>query len=497
MLESLLQEAVFVLLPSTATLLWLIAFAAVFALAGVLYARHARESLEDFVVARNSQSSTATILTLLASSLGAWILFSPAQAATWGGLAAVTGYAIGSMSPRLAMIPLGQRMRELIPEGHTLSEFVLSRYGKPMYALTLLIMLFYIFIALTAELTAMAKLVQLIAPIPLWVTAGIVLVSTLIYTSYGGLRASIFTDKVQMLIIVPALVILVAFGWQAIGGITPTVNALQQSAPQLLSFTDPMGIKAGLTFFVAILLTGLFHQGNWQRVYSAKDTRSMRRGFLLGGLLVAPFIFVMGLFGLAFMAFTPTGDSSVALFNVIMPVLPTWFVIVLIPLGLSLVMSSADTAISAIASIIAVDLQRLRPNTQAQTLRQLSRWLVIVLMVPVFIASAQGYSVLYLFLLADLLCSAAAFPVFYGLYSRKISGKTATISTLCGLVAGLVVFPAPGAAMDYLLESFLLAAMVPVGVTWLILKSISSNHQFDLDSLKFKIRGIDRSADLT
>src|SRR6185312_6447666 len=103
-------------------------------------------------VARGSQSATATILTLLASTLGAWILFAPAQAATWGGLAAVIGYAMGAVSPRILMIPLGKRMRELIPQGHTLTEFVIIRYGKRMYGLTLVIMLFFMFIALTAEI---------------------------------------------------------------------------------------------------------------------------------------------------------------------------------------------------------------------------------------------------------------------------------------------------------------------------------------------------------
>ena len=114
------------------TLLWLLGFSIVFALFGVLYSRHHQESLEEYIVARHSQRSTATVISLLATSLGAWILFSPAQAATWGGLGAVIGYAIGSMSPRLAMIALGNRMRELIPEGHTLTEYIIHRYGKPM-----------------------------------------------------------------------------------------------------------------------------------------------------------------------------------------------------------------------------------------------------------------------------------------------------------------------------------------------------------------------------
>lgn len=132
------------MLSQWSALAWLFGFSTVFALAGVLYARRSNDSLEDYIVARNSQSTFATILTLLASSLGAWILFSPAQAATWGGIGAVIGYALGSMAPRMAMIPLGQRMRELIPQGHTLTEYVIHRFGKPMYGLTLLIMLFYI-----------------------------------------------------------------------------------------------------------------------------------------------------------------------------------------------------------------------------------------------------------------------------------------------------------------------------------------------------------------
>src|SRR5690554_3056253 len=233
---------------SSTTIFWLLLFSTAFTVSGMLYARRDRGSLEDYVVARNSQTATATMLTLVASSLGAWILFSPAQAATWGGMGAVIGYAIGAMSPRLLMIPLGKRMRDLIPQGHSLTEFVILRYGKTMHALALLIMLFYMFITLAAELTAIAKLVTLLAPVPLWVTAVIVMVSTLLYTSYGGLRASILTDKIQMAVIVPLLLILVIVGWRAVGGVEPVLTGLQAHAPRLIDLTDPIGVKAGLTF---------------------------------------------------------------------------------------------------------------------------------------------------------------------------------------------------------------------------------------------------------
>lgn len=480
------------MLDTNAALLWLTLFAGSFALAGVLYARRSRDSLEDYVVARNSQSSTATVLTLLASSLGAWILFAPAQAATWGGLGAVIGYALGAMAPRLTMIPLGRRMRELIPTGHTLTEFVIIRYGRTMYGLTLVIMLFYMFITLAAEITAISKLMTLLAPIPLWLTASIVMGATLLYTSWGGLKASIFTDKIQMIVIVPLLLVLLVLGWRATGGAAPVLAGLERTAPQLLDLGNVSGLKAGLTFFVAILLTGLFHQGNWQRIYAAKSTRAMRNGFLLSGLFAAPVIFIMGLFGLAFVGLGVEGDSSIALFSVVMPSLPLWFAVALIPLGLALVMSSADTAISAVSSIIAVDMRRLMPHLPTPTLLVLSRTLIYLLAIPVLIVASQGYSVLYLFLLADLFCSAAAFPVFFGLFSNRYSGRIAVTSTVAGLAAGIMLFPAPGQPPVYLLESFLLAAFVPVLVSVLMMWLMPARTSYDLSQMNSLVRGLDQ-----
>jgi len=476
------------MLSTSSVLFWLTLFSAVFAVSGILYAQRLRHTLEDYIVARNTQGAFATVLTLLASSLGAWILFSPAQAATWGGLAAVIGYALGSMAPRVVMIPLGQRMRALMPRGHSLTEFLMARYGRSMYALALLIMLFYMFIALVAEMTAMAKLVTLLAPVPLWLTAVVVMGFTLLYAVWGGLQASIFTDKVQAVLIVPLLLVLVAVGWQVSGGVGHVVQALEENAPHLLRLDDFAGIKAGVTFFVAILLTGVFHQGNWQRVYAARDTRAMRKGFLLGGVLVVPFIFLMGLFGLVFVSLGLQGDSSVALFSVLIPHVPYWLAIALIPLGLALVMSSADTTISAISSIAAVDMGRLWPQLGTAALMRLARYVILLLALPVVFVAAQGYSVLYLFLLADLLCAAAAFPVFYGMFSTRHNGAGATVATLGGLLAGLILFPAPGAPPTWLLEAFLVAALVPVAIVAVWHAVRPARTLFDLQSLAGTVR---------
>src|SRR5690625_5585572 len=259
---------------------------------------------------------------------------------------------------------------------------------------------------------------------------------------------------------------------------SPIFTELSVKAPELVSISSTLGLKAGLTFLIALLLTGLFHQGNWQRIYAAQTTRAMRNGFILAGILVAPIIFIMGLFGLAFVAMGESGDSSIAIFKILLPTLPYWFVVLLIPLGLALVMSSVDTAINAFSSLIVVDMRRLMPHLTSTALMRLARGTVFPLAALVWFFSAKGYSVLYLFLLADLLCSAAAFPVFFGLFNKRYSGSNAAISTLAGLVAGLAIFPAPNAPLTYLLESFLLAAFVPMVVSGIDRKStrLNSSH---------------------
>jgi Na+/proline symporter len=120
----------------------------------------------------------------------------------------------------------------------------------------------------------------------------------------------------------------------------------------------------------------------------------------------------------------------------------------------------------------------------------LSRWLIFPFSIPVIVLAAQGYSVLYLFLLADLFCSAAAFPVFFGLFNRRYDGRTAILSTIGGLIAGLAVFPWPGEKPVHLLESFLLAALVPAAISAVLMVLFPARRHFDFAVLKTASRGL-------
>lgn len=465
-----------------------------FAGAGIAYSLGRSITLEDYITARGSVGAAMAAVTLVASGMGAWILFGPAEAATWGGLPAILGYSLGAAAPLLAFILLGRRIREVMPEGHTLTEYVFHRYGRGMYIFTLFVMLFYMFIFLAAEITGMSLVANLIAGVPLWITALIVILSTLAYTAYGGLRASIFTDAVQTALILPLLAVVAIAAYFLLGGFEPTTAGIADVAPQLVQWGNVTGLEGALTFLIAILAANLFHQGYWQRIYAVRDQQSLRKGFLIAAVVVIPIVFVAGLFGIAAVGLGRAETPSVALFGVLLEVMPGWLGLGLVLLGLGLVMSSADTLLNGIASIVAVDLRRAVPGSQTGFLLRTSRIATVLLAFPLLWIAAQGYSVLYLLLLADLVCAAAVFPVFYGLYSERYTGLAAMVGTLAGLVAGGLLFPNPDMTGGNLLGAFAAAAAVSAVISLVL---TPRRKTFDLGALSRAVRNLDEETDVT
>lgn len=425
--------------------IWLVILsAAFFAWLGMHAVRSKRHTLEDHLVSRNSTGTVTGAATVAASIIGAWVLFSPAETAMWAGLAGVAGYALGQAAPLFAFAWLGPRMRQLMPQGHSLTEYVRHRFGVPMYLMTLAIMLFYMFVFLAAELTAIAQAIRLVADVPLFWTSLIVAAATVAYTSYGGLRASIFTDRIQFFLILPLLIFMLLGTLILIGGTGPAFDVARREAPQLFSITHWAGVEFGVTLVIAVLAANMFHQGFWQRVYASRDDRTLRRAYGVAGVLVIPMVTIAGVFGLiALSAGVPAESASIALFAVITETFPAWMTRIVLVLAIALVMSSMDTLLNGIASAVTSDLARVRPHWTAHGLFRSTRWITALIAVPAVWIASRGYSVLYLFLVADLVCAAALFPVFYGLFARRFTGTAAMVSTAVGFATGVLFFPGP------------------------------------------------------
>ncbi len=468
-------------LASAPVLVTVAATSAAFLALGIAIARRhgaARLTADDFVTARGQIGASTAAATVLASMLGGWILFSPAESAAVGGVATVAGYALGTAAPLFAYALVGRRMRTVMPNGHGLTEFAHRRYGGVMYAVTLGVMLAVLLIFLTAGLSAVAQIVGTLTGTPSPLAAAMVLAAALGYTLLSGLRGSILTDTVQIAIVLPLLAGLVVVGFREAGGLE-TVSAGLAAAPQLLDWTYGPGVETGIALVLAILLAEIFNQSYWQRVYAARSAGAVVRGFLAGALVVLPVIAVMGLFGLTAVALGRAEDAPVAAFLLVREALPEGFALLVVVLGVALVISSLDSLLSALSSLLVVELPRalpaLKENRRALALARAG---MVALAVGPMIGAAQGYSIFYLLLLADLICAAAAFPVFFGLWARRWSGGQAAAAFTCGLVAGGLVFITPsfgpagllyqltgaGWAEASLLKAFLIATFVPIAV---------------------------------
>ena len=203
------MEQINILSQSSAIILTL-AISLTFLIVGVIYSKK-YQGLNNYLVANRSIGTFSLTTSLIASALGAWILFGPASAATWGGIGAVIGYALGTAFPLFILIYLGKKFRTSYPKGKSLIEVIRLRFGKKLFKLIMFLSIFYMTIFLIAEVTAVSILINYISGTALWITALIVVTSSLLYTLYGGLRASIFTDNIQFIVF--GFLLLISFSY--------------------------------------------------------------------------------------------------------------------------------------------------------------------------------------------------------------------------------------------------------------------------------------------
>jgi len=407
-----------------------------------LYHSNKFKGINNYLTANRNIGLFSLTTSLVASALGAWILFGPAAAATWGGIGAVIGYALGTAFPMIFLIYLGKKIRTEFPKGSSLIEFMRKKFGKSLFKLILFMTIFYMFIFLCAEVTAVAVLINYISGTELWVTALIVLLATLTYTLYGGLRASIFTDNIQMIVIGILLLISISYIISYTGDAF-SFEYIKQKNPQLLSSSYIPSYTAGLTFFIAVAATNLFHQGNWQRVYAAKNYKTLKQSLIISFFIIIPIVFFMGFTGMVSYSIDPSQRPDLGFFTLLLKEQTQTLSLLIITLGLALTISTVDTLVNAISSLFVVDGKATFNLSKKTDYLKLSKYFIIIISLVSFFIASKGFDILYLFLLADLFCCAFVYTVFYSFYNKDVNERTAYVAIIIGLVGGFLLFPFP------------------------------------------------------
>ena len=393
---------------------------------------------DEYLSARGSQDWLRIGLSLFASGMGIWILFGPSEVGYYGGFWDVVGYAVSAATPFLLLAYVGPMIRERLPSGVTLADYVRIRLGRPMQVYVGLISVLYMFTFLFAEFTAIGKAMDTLSEIEPLIAMGMVGIVTAAYISQGGLPASLATDRVQawtIMFLVVAL-LLALFGGDINGLIADAKAYNPEDSWSIGSMSYMDSFESGLALVVAITAAEMFSQGNWQRAWASESDEALTKGAWLAAGLVLPLVFIMGVLGTVVAGQGAVDDPSAAFFYLIEDA-GTLFVAAFIVLAVALVCSSVDTLQNAVVASISRDLS---DNTMSL---QNARFLTIGL-IPIAIYLATGptiggftfdaLGVFEIFLFADLLAAATVMPVLLTLWG-EVSTKGALLGAVCGLLS--------------------------------------------------------------
>ena len=495
------------MLDTTLGIATLVIACAIFLVVGVTYAwRRRRQSVEDYTVSRNHAPTNVGIATLVASMFGTWVLLSPGESGANFGIISLVGYALGMAGIPVMFMFVGPRIRQLMPNGHSVTEYVRHRYGLIPFVSIFVVIIFVIGIFITAEMTAITAAVSILTGSPAWATAVAVGIVVIAYTAYGGLRVSIYTDRIQFWILIPVLLLLLVVAAVLVGSAGAWKAA---GASGALSVSNPGSYFFAIVLIIGIVASNAFHPGMWQRVYTVENQRSLNRSLWAAAGIAIPLTFLMGMAGIA-----AVGNGSVApfqypevaaaLFALAGDVFPLWMHFLMLICALMLAMSTLDTLMNGLASGIAVDMAGV--GMQRNTLMVLARAITVIVAIPAIIVASQGHSVLYVFLIADLLGAAIAVPMLVGLYSSRMPGWGVILAGAVGIIIGALFYPKPdllspwalvspiGGQMFFAFASALVISSVIAFVIIIGQRMVAPSQEYDFAALNSSVGLIDEAA---
>jgi Na+/proline symporter len=192
------------------------------------------------------------------------------------GILGLAAYCFATVAPLWAFGFLGPYIRKLCPDGFTLAEYIRRRFGWPLGVLSALIVsvleqitsrrqiltpffllqfVGFMLCFMIVELNTYGSVVSLLGGVNPTVAALIVALTTTIYTTYGGFKASLWTDNVNGIIVI----ILIIVGSIAVG-----VNIdIQHDRVEASGLLKPQRLGGELWYIltVAILFSQMFNQG--------------------------------------------------------------------------------------------------------------------------------------------------------------------------------------------------------------------------------------------
>lgn len=263
------------------------------------------------------------------------------------------------------------------------------------------------------------------------------------YTLLGGMCSIVYTDIVQfVLMVIGVFVFLLPTGIAKIGGL----EALIDAAPA--GFWNPVGLGWDrlLMYFLLMYLGIMIGQDIWQRIFTARDPGTARRGTFYAGLFSFFWGIAMGLCGImAFILYPDLKNSQLALASVVVGVMPTGLMGLVLAGLLSALMSSCSGQLLASSTLLINDiLLPFFPKLKQCNEMTLIRTVTALMGVAVLWTALVIGDVLYALDVAYALLSGCVFvPVIAGFFWPRATVRGALWSigaSMVATIACIVIF---------------------------------------------------------
>lgn len=309
--------------------------------------------LNQFSVGHRAFSTFAIFATLTASFVGGgYTIGNAAKVYSTGMLYAfaLLGFSLKEILVAKFIAPRMDAHRDCLSIG----DIMQKRYGVPAKLITGVFAMIVCSGILGAQVGAMGTIFNQFFNVPeLW---GIVIGFSIIifYSTVGGMRAVVYTDILQFLILVAGIPLTFFIGLHVAGG----WETVKQNVPHThIAFLQN---RHDIFLFASLFVTFIFGETlvppYVQRLFMAKSAGHTQRGTLFSGLLSIPLFLIAGGIGLVALTLNPNLDPNTALPFVVHEMLPVGIRGFVIAGVLSVIMSSAAGFLNAAAVSFVNDL---------------------------------------------------------------------------------------------------------------------------------------------
>ncbi len=426
-------------------------FVAVFAIAyAVTRTERTRENAQEYFLAGRHTGWFVIGASLFASNIGSEHLVGLA------GAGAASGVAVGQFEvlASLILLVLGWvfvpfYMRSGVV---TMPEFLERRYSAGSRAyLAGISIAGYVLTKISVTIYAGGIVFQALMGIDFWTGALIVVLATGVYTVFGGLRAVLYTDLLQMFVLVGGAIAVTIIGVGEVGGWTALREA---SAPGFFSMwrpaSDPDFPWTGIVLGAPIL--GVWYwctdQFIVQRVLAAKSAEEARRGTLFAGFLKLLPVFIFVIPGVAAYALAASGrieldNPDAALPTLVGTLLPAGLRGLVVAGLLAALMSSLSSVFNSCSTLVTWDIyKKIRPEASERRLVLVGQLVTVILVVlgllwiP-FMKNISGKLYQYMQSVQAYISPPIAAVFLLGVTWKRVNASGALASLLSGFVLGV------------------------------------------------------------